>query len=236
MNPSDLASKSLHFQDDLIRNIKNIRQSQALFDDLTDDDQDLMVALAAEAQGQPDTIHPIVTRPFEYGSVITYSFDAAHWQATRFSDGRAYGVWYGSLDLNTTVLETVFHWHRFLMDSFANESRVIRGERRVFKVACDAILIDLPGATKKAAGLVNRKRYDECQALGRYLVEQGQNGVLVPSARGLGINAAIFNAERLSNVRDLCYLTYLCDPSRDDVKVERTPGRTWLRVRPSALY
>ena len=42
--------------------------------------------------------------------VISYSFDSAHWQATRFSDGTTYGLWYGSLDVATTVYETAWHW------------------------------------------------------------------------------------------------------------------------------
>ena len=46
---------------------------------------------------------------------------SSHWQATRFSDGSLYGVWYGSLDIETTVYETAWHWYQFVLDSFAGE-------------------------------------------------------------------------------------------------------------------
>ena len=31
-------------------------------------------------------------------------------QATRFSEGTTYGVWYGARELDTTVYETAWHW------------------------------------------------------------------------------------------------------------------------------
>jgi RES domain len=236
MSIAALTTKSLHYRDDLIRNIKGIRQSQDLFDDLAADAKDTAVAQAAQSQARAQGDVPLVQRPFDYGTVITYSFDSSHWQATRFSDGRSYGVWYGSLELETTVYETVFHWHRFLTDSFAGEHRLIQGERRVFKVACDALLVDLRGAHRKHPKLVARRSYAYCQSLGRHLVAQGQNGLLVQSAHCAGINAALFNPVRLSDVRDVCFLTYKCNPSIDRVSVERTPARTWLTVVPSTLY
>jgi RES domain len=232
-----LSTKSVLYRDDLLRNIKGIRQSQDLFDDLALDAQDALVAQAAQSQARGQGDNPLVQRPFEYGSVITYTFDASHWQATRFSDGRSYGVWYGCTELETTVYETAYHWHRFLTDSFAGENRVIRGERRVFRVACDALLVDLRGLQRKHPELVDRRDYTYCQSLGRYLVSQQQNGLLVASARRAGgINAALFTPHRLSGVRDLCFLTYKCNPSVDKMTIERTPGRSWLRFTPSSLY
>jgi hypothetical protein len=232
-----LTTKAKHFRDDLLRNIKTIRRSQELFDDIALDPQDVGVAQAAQSQARAEGENPVLNRPFEYGSVITYSFDASNWQATRFSDGRSYGVWYGCLELETTVYETAFHWHRFVTDSFAGEDREIRGERRVFEVACDALLVDLRGRHRQHPGLVDRRDYAYCQSLGQHLVRQRQNGLLVESARCAGgTNAALFTANHLSNVRDLCLLTYKCKPSVDQISVERTPGRAWLRFRASELY
>jgi hypothetical protein len=51
----------------------------------------------------------LVTRTFDYGTVISYSFDSSHWQQSRFSDARRYGVWYVSIDLETAVYETARH-------------------------------------------------------------------------------------------------------------------------------
>lgn len=233
---ADLLAANVVFQDDLVRNIKTIRASQNLFDDLSTDPADWAAAITAEAEERIPTAASIITRPFDYGTVISYSFDPANWQATRFSAGSRYGVWYGSLEAGTTVYETVFHWHRFLMDAFAGEEREIVGERRLFDVRCDALLIDLRGKDRKYPDLIDRTSYAFTQTLGAFLHEQGSNGMLVRSARSKGVNGAILRRERLSNVRERMLLTYRCNPARDLCSVEREPGRTWLKIRPSTLY
>jgi hypothetical protein len=213
------------FRGDLVRNIKGIRVSQDLFDDLARDPTDREVAIAAEAATRIPSPAPLITRPFDYGAVITYPFMPYNWQATRYSDGLEYGVWYGALDLETTVYETLHHWHRFLTDSFPTENEIV-GERRVFQVRCEAILIDLRRAAEPR--LVTRDDYSFTQQLGRYLWRRAQSGLLAPSARGPGATAAILRADALSEVRDLCYLTYRLRGRR--ALVERTPGETWLRI------
>jgi hypothetical protein len=220
---------------DLVRNIQTIRVSQDLFDDLGDE-RAQKVAIAAEAQSRIPSEAPLITRPFDYGTVITYPFAEFNGHATRFSDGLAYGVWYGSLDLETTIYETVYHRHRFLQDAFPTLDRNIAGERRVFEVRCDAILLDRRGKEKREPRLVDRKSYAFTQPLGAYLQAQGSNGVLVKSARCAGVNAALFRPAVLSQVRDLCHLTYRLDPTQDLAVIERTPGDTWMEIRPSTLY
>ena len=231
----DLLKDAIDFHDDLIRNIKGIREPQALFDDLSADSGDQAVAAAAEAVDWISSEAPLITRPFDYGAVITYPFVNFNGQRTRFSDGVDYGVWYGSLDLETTVYETVHHWHEFIADSFPREDREIVGERRVFHARCDAILIDLRGKERREKRLLDRRDYRYTQQLGRYLKEQNQNGLLVRSARCHGTNADIFTPGVLSRARDLCFLTYRMNPTRDLVRVERTLGRKWLEIRPSSL-
>lgn len=219
------------YHGDLVRNIQTIRVSQDLFDDLSPDPGDQAVAIAAEATGRISSEAPLITRPFDYGTVITFPFANFNGQGTRFSDGLRYGVWYGSLELETTVYETAYHRHRFLMDSFPSMDREIRGERRVFQVRCDAILIDLRGKEAGEPGLVDRTSYAYTQPLGAYLQAQGTNGLLVKSARCDGMNAAIFRPGVLSGVRDLCHLTYIMNPAQDTATIERTPGETWLRIK-----
>lgn len=221
------------FAGDLVRNIKGVRVSQDLFDDLAADAADRDVAIAAESATRLPSAAPLISRPFDYGAVVTYPFVPHNWQATRYSDGLAYGVWYGALKLETTVWETVYHWHRFVMDSFAGLDRSIEGERRVFSVRCDAILIDLRQAAEPR--LVDRRDYRFTWQVGRYLWGRSQSGLLAPSARTAGTSAAILRPEALSDVRDLCFLTYRMSPLLDVVSVQRTPGTTWLEVHPSAL-
>jgi hypothetical protein len=232
----ELIGDAVDFHGDLVRNIQTIRVSQDLFDDLSDDPADRAVAVAAEALGRIPSEAPLITRPFDYGTVITYPFANFNGQGTRFSEGLQFGVWYGSLELETTVYETVYHRHRFIQDSFAGEDRDIGNERRLFEVRCDAILMDLRGKELGEKRLVDRASYAYTQPLGSYLRKQGTSGLLVHSARCAGMNGAIFKPETLSGVRDLCHLTYLMNPKEDLVRVERTPGTTWLEIRPSSLY
>jgi hypothetical protein len=221
-----LFDRIVDFADDLVRNIKGIRVSQDLFDDLARDDTDRAVAIAAEGATRIPSAEPLITRPFDYGTVITYPFVPHNWQATRYSDGLEYGVWYGALELETTVHETLYHWHRFVHDSFPELDREIVGERRVFNVRCEAILIDL--RTAKDPRLVNPGDYSFTQQLGRHLWRRAQSGLLAPSARTRGTTAAILRPQALFAVRDVCFLTYRV-VGRDAV-VERTPGEQWLRI------
>jgi hypothetical protein len=232
---SSLYSSNVEVHQDLIRNIPGIRESQNLFDDLSDDRADWAVAIAAEGTDHIPTRAALITRPFDYGSVISYSFDSAHWQSTRFSDGSLHGVWYGSLDIETTVHETACHWYRFILDSFPDEDREITTERRVFDVRCDALLLDLRGKHRTFPDLIRRSSYEFTHQVGRYVHDQELNGLLVQSARYDGINGAVFKPERLSNVRDRCFLTYRLNVVHDTFAAERTPGRKWLRLAPSSL-
>lgn len=219
------------YHGDLVRNIQTIRVSQDLFDDLSPERGDQAVAIAAEGAGRIPSEAPLITRPFDYGTVITYPFASFNGQGTRFSDGLRYGAWYGSLELETTVYETAYHRYRFLRDSFPSMDREIRAERRVFDVRCDAILIDLRGKEIAEPRLVERASYAYTQPLGAYLQAQGTNGLLARSARCDGMNAAIFRPAVLSRVRDLCHLTYIMNPAQDTATIERTPGETWLRIK-----
>jgi RES domain-containing protein len=230
---ADLIRDVVDYHDDLLRNIATIRASQDLFDDLSGDSSDQAVAIAAELADRLPSAHPLLSRPFDYGAVITFPFIEFNGHQTRFSDGLRYGVWYGSMDVETTVYETAFHWHRFVMDAFPAEDRVVTGERRVFSARCDAILIDLRG--KRERRLTDRRDYAFTNALGRYLRDQATNGLLVRSARCNGINAALFRPEALSGVRDNCRLTYKMNPTRDSIRVERTRGRKWMEIRASTL-
>lgn len=232
---ADLVDTNVDWHDDLVRNIPGIAESQHLFDDLSDDPGDWAIAIAAEGAGRIPTSAALITRPFDYGSVISYSFDSAQWQATRFSDATRYGVWYGSLDIETTVYETAWHRYNFLRESFPEEDRSIRSDRRVCTVRCDALLLDLRGKERAYPELVSRTTYAFTQDLGNYVYDQNVNGLLVRSARCTGINAPIFGPERLSNVRDQGFLTYYVNVVRDTFLVQRTLGTDWMTFSPSSL-
>jgi hypothetical protein len=232
---ANLVSANADFHDDLVHNIPGARESQNPFDDLSSDPADWDVAIAAEGAQRIPITAELITRPFDYGSVISYTFDSSHWQTTRFSAGSLYGVWYGSLAVETTVYETAWHWYRFVLDSFAGEDREIVIERRVFDVRCEALLIDLRGKEAAYPGLTSRASYAFTHRVGLYVHEQGLNGLLVRCARCDGTNAAIFKPERLSNVRHRTYLTYRMNAVRDTFVAQRAGGRKWLTLSPSTL-
>ena len=144
-------------------------------------------------------------------------------------------MWYGSLDVETTVYETAWHWYQFVLDSFPDEEREIVTERRVFDVRCDALLIDLRGKEAEHPGARQPHELRVHATRRARRARAGQNGLLVHSARCEGTNGAIFRPERLSNVRDRTYLTYRLNPQGDRMRVERTPGRKWMEFAPSAL-
>ncbi len=232
---SELFATNAEFHGDLIRNIPGIRRSQNLFDDLASDPVEWAVAVAAEESGRIPTAAALATRPFDYGSVISYTFDTSRWQSTRFSDGTRYGVWYGALEIETTVYETAHHWRRFLLDSYGELDRTVVTDRRVCDVRCDALLIDMRSKHVEFPDLIRRDSYTATQQIGLVVHEQDLSGLLVKSARCDGINAAIFRPERLSNVRERGFVTYKANVVRDTFVAERTRGRAWLQFAPSSL-
>ena len=136
----------LDFHEDVFRNVVSLRQSQDLFDDLTDDPAGWALAQRVEAEVKPPpyvSSVPAIDRPFEdavWFNAIQWPF--LHWRASRFSDG-SFGVWYGSQSVDTTVYESVWHWYGGLLADAGFQHESVVAERKVFVVACDAALIDL---------------------------------------------------------------------------------------------
>jgi hypothetical protein len=225
---------AVDFRADLLRNIKSIRESQDLFDDLSDDPKDWAVAIAAELAGKPTAYGSAtaIQRPFERARYIAaIGFPFQNWAASRYSDG-SYGVWYGADTLATTVHETVHHWWRLLdASAFTSHDRPIAGERRVFQVRCESVLLDFRGKVAEHRRLIDPHDYTYTQEAGRRLHREGHPGVLTRSAHCNGDIAAIFTPAVLSQARDYCYLNYRYEPTRRHIVVERTPGVALMVVQ-----
>lgn len=229
-----LLDAAIHFEGDLYRNVVSIRVSQQLADDLGDDPADWEVFTRAEMATKPRRPVPAINRPFEdgYGQAILYPFVKAHWFETRFSDG-GFPAWYGSLDLETTVHETAHHFRRRAIEDLGLQThqRPILGERRVYLVAADGLLIDLRRKTRTAPGLIDRDSYAFCQQVGREIQTKGHPGLLTRSARCKGDNAVLFEQRYLSDPRDHCFLTYRYLPTTGQIEVERKSGVVWMRIQ-----
>ena len=222
---------------DVIRNIVSIRESQDLFDDLTDDPAEWALAQQVEAEVKPPSYRshtPIIHRPFEeaaWFNAIEWPFK--HWQASRFSDG-TFGVWYGSASIEATVYETAYHWYCGLLTDAGFESLPVIGERKLYSVACEAALLDLRPLAASYPDLIHKTDYSYARSVGARIHREGHPGIVVPSARlSSGENYAVFNPAVLSNPRSNCLLTYRIDDSR--IAIEKKPGVTWLQIPIAAI-
>ena len=221
---------------DLSRNIKSIRVSKNLFDDLSDDPADWEIAQQHELATQPHTYESQVTlidRPFEEADWLNaIEFPFRNWAASRFCDG-SFGIWYGSDLVETTVHETVHHWrYRFLADAgfddlVSNGARnSITSERKVYWVRCDAALLNLRARGAEYPDLVHPTNYHFTQQIGARLHRESHPGFVTLSARCDGENYGVLNRKVLSTPHPCCSLTYRL--TREGVMVEREAGQTWL--------
>jgi len=222
---------------DVARNIVSLRASQDLFDDLTDEPAEWLLAQKVEDEVKPPPYashKPIIDRPFEdaqWFNAIGWPFK--HGQASRFSDG-SFGVWYGSESVETTVFETVHHWYRGLLSDAGFEQMAVVAERKVYWVACDAALLDFRHAVAHEPDLLHPSDYTFCQKVGARIHREGHPGLLTPSVRRpAGENLAIFNPVVLSNPRHHCQLTYRLQGGQ--IVVEKKPGTAWITLAAAAL-
>ena len=221
----------------VIRNIVSLRSSQNLFDDLTSSPAEWALAQQVEDEVKPPPYQsksPVIHRPFEdaeWFNAIRWPFK--HWQTSRFSDG-SFGVWYGSDTVETSVYETAYHWFNgFLTDAGFDKGQVI-GERKVYKVACDAALVDLRPLTITHPALIHKTDYRTTQSVGARLHREGHPGLLTASARhAAGQNYVVLNADVLSSPRHHCHLTYRFDDHR--IVVEKQPGVAWMEIDTAVL-
>lgn len=230
MAKPSLFDKTRDFDGDAYRNIVSLRESEDLFSDLSDGDENLSsIATAAEMKVKSAIPSGFLQRGFHYTTSITYPFEHEPYLRTRYGNG-SYGVWYGALALDTTIHETAFHMVKEEAGIEGNQGPIFR-ERAVYLVRCRALLIDLAGKGKAFPGLVAND-YGLTQQIGERLHKEGHPGLLAPSARHEeGTNLVALTPTVLSNPRSFCFLTYSCDPVQRVVTVERQPGEILTSLR-----
>ena len=229
MAPMDgLFDRNRDIDETLLRNIVSLRTSQDLFDDLIETPEERDVLVQAEMRIKGDISPGVIARGFHYTTAIGYPFTTQPFMLSRYGNG-TYPVWYGSLDLDTTIHETAWHMHNELLAIDGLNEIVIR-ERAVYEVDCCAVLLDLTGKTTEYPALTDND-YAFTQQVGHRVQGEGHPGLLAPSARKMGgTNAVIFKEHVLDNPRNLCYLTYHFDPMNARMRVERTPGRAYITI------
>ena len=222
-----LFSASRDFREDFHRNIVSLRESEDLFDDINGGDP-VLSSLAQKMDMEIKVNIPTGTiqRGFFYSAPLQYPFEQV--TASRYSDG-TFGVLYGSLDMETTVYETVHHMIRYTLGIEGVSGEIIR-ERAVYLIRFNAILLDLTTKGSEFPELLSDD-YAFTQQIGKRVSSERHPGLLVPSARKPnGINTVVFNPDVLSNARINCYLLYRMDVQRRVVIVERKQGATWLEI------
>lgn len=218
-----LLLKNNDFRKDVFRNIISLKKSEDLFDDINGGDETLSdLAIEIEGSVKSHIPHGLISRGFHYTTAITYPFETQPFMQSRYGDG-SYAVWYGSIAIETSIYETVFHMMQ-RESGVEGLNEVIVQERAVYKVRCEALLVDLSEQHHIHPKLVS-ENYDYTQHIGRILNKQGHPGLLAPSARYDGINNVIFNEKVLSNPRIHCYFTYSFDPQKGVVHVTCSSGK-----------
>jgi RES domain len=222
---------------DVIRNIVSIRESQDLFDDLTDEPAGWLLAQRVESEVKPPRYRsptPVIHRPFEdaeWFNAIAWPFK--NWQTSRYSDG-SFGVWYGSESIATTVYESAYHWLRRLLSDAGFENEKVISERKLYSVACDAVMLDFRTLVQDYPDLVHKTDYSYTHSVGARIRREGHPGLLTPSVRQRGgENYVVFNPGVLSNPRMNCQLTYRLDGKR--IAIEKAIGVTWMEISTEEL-
>lgn len=212
------------YRQDVFRNIRTIKVSQDLFDDLSDDPANWDAAHAIEMATHPIAItSPLIQRAFDYSQndFIEYPFE--HITSSRYNDG-SIPCWYGSESLNTTIYETRHHFIQEIKDCWElfKTQELITIDRRVAKIYCQGIGLDLSKKGKEYPWLVDPHDYSKCQEIGQRIAHEGHPLLIVPSARDAeGINLVAFNANILSNPREHCRLQYIFDVKKHQISCFR---------------
>lgn len=223
------------FRQDVFRNIVSLRETEDLFDDINDDDdQNSAVACQAEMEVKAELPPGIIFRGFHYNVAIGYPFETQPFMQTRYGDGR-YGVWYGSLAFETTIYESAYHMIKRVRAIEGVTETVVR-ERAVYQVFCQALLLDLSEKAQNFPQLLEND-YSFTQRIGARVQREGHPGLLAPSARLLGeTNVVVFKPDVLSNVRNHSYLTYELDPVAGQIVVSRQEGDRFLTLSADQFF
>lgn len=174
-----------------------------VFDDLTQDKDDLAIAFLLESAtndrlgliaGRVNLLPPeeIVQGPG--ATLVMGAFLHADPGGGRFTDGRL-GAWYASLDVDTAIAETLHHSTRRLkLSQGAFPSNI---QMRSLVARIDSALVELRGQRNKRPELYDPDDYAQAQAFGVSLrwpkSGEGAHGIVYDSVRhDEGVNVCVY--------------------------------------------
>lgn len=195
------------------RNVYAIKDSQALFDDLVDDDADIALLQSWEnLTSGIDHAQRQIERPFQYGDThnTLAVFDSINWRPGRFGDGLNYGVWYGALERETSIQETLYGSYQFVKEDLKESHDPIVIDRKMFEAHIQSeCVIDLQPLHQKHPRLTHSTDYSLCCELGAHAHAHGIEAYLTPSARKLGgCCVPVFKSSVIKKDRVLFYFHF----------------------------
>lgn len=144
---------------------------------------------------------------------IMAAFTHPHPHGTRFSTSR-FGVYYAAADLDTAIMETVYHRDRFFRDS---KSPAVEIDMRVYYASISAELYDLRELGEQEPWVYDPdpRHYPRTQVLAVSLRENGANGIVFNSVRRpAGECVAIFRPKVISPCHQGEHLAYRWDGNK----------------------
>lgn len=187
------------------RNIATCAPSQNLFDDIAPAKTFERLHRHERASSGIGHAQNKTHRPFQYGDtgLTLYVFEKLNWYYGRFGKGTRYGVWYGSLEEETSIKEVLYYRLIESHELFKNpkiRDPFIVCQRAMFKARCQAPrLVDLTKEKKYYAHLTDED-YSFCQNLGKKAIHEKIDAFFTPSARNpQGICTPIFNPSILKD-------------------------------------
>lgn len=167
------------------RNIATCDPSQDLYDDLVDSKDWDILQYADNVSSGIDHNQPKIQRVFQYGDIedSLLCFDERFWRWGRFGDG-SFGVWYGALEEETSIKETLYHRPEVDINDLQNAFSPIIQARRLFKAdLTPKNFSDLRDYVINYPLLTHENDYSFCQNLGAYAVYKKLDLFLTTSVR-----------------------------------------------------
>lgn len=180
-----------------------------VFDEFVDSEEELRIALELEQATNPRLNHTLGALSFlPENSLLTgatasmgmSAFIHVNNQGSRFNDARL-GAWYGALDIDTAIAETLYHNDRRLRASENGFPNRIQLSELI--VNLDNELVDLRGKQDERPDLFLPDNYTASQAFSNEvrwpMNDSGEDGLIFDSVRNRGgENICIFRPQALS--------------------------------------
>lgn len=221
MQPINLFKSVRKFDNISFRNIYTIIESQNLFDDLISPSEEKNKVLQRWENDSSDISHleKQKNRVFQYGNAENSigGLFAPPYSQGRFGDGLNYGVWYGAMEQDTSILESLYHQLKRAQNAFKqkNAKNIIITERKMFQTKLQAKkCLDLNSQAQQNkdfySQLTHPTNYAYCQEIGKNALANKIEMLLTPSARKVGgVCTPVFQEEIIRSEQFIYYLRWI---------------------------